>query len=219
MAQLVHNKRSRYIRITTNALQTYLLHNSPNATLTLVQQTSISLFQFISFLFLTPPLWYYALHFSRGQINWIHNSSICNFAHLYILNLIQVSSMQLKTSTTQVAQYDLYTAMHIEWHSVRRIMQNAQSCNTADSSIRQINQIQQSHQYGRKFNAIYEVAKYSWLVQNPYHNCYRKVQKGRHIPCRYCTLRNVHKSNNVHKSPANTMSLRNVHKFKEKPCI
>ena len=50
MAQHVHNKRSRYIRITTNALQTYLLHNSPNATLTLVQQTSISLFQ--SFLIL-----------------------------------------------------------------------------------------------------------------------------------------------------------------------
>ena len=152
MAQHVHNKRSRYIRITTNALQTYLLHNSPNATLTLVQQTSISLFQFISFLFLTPPLWYYALHFSRGQINWIHNSSICNFAHLYILNLIQVSSMQLKTSTTQVAQYDLYTAMHIEWHSVRRIMQNAQSCNTADSSIRQMHQYGRSTKYSRAIN-------------------------------------------------------------------
>ena len=56
MAQLVHNKCSRYIRITTNALQTYLLHNSPNATLTLVQQTSISLFQFISFFLNSSPL-------------------------------------------------------------------------------------------------------------------------------------------------------------------
>ena len=114
-----------------------------------LQSLSSNLFLFF---FLTPPLWYYALHFSRGQINWIHNSSICNFAHLYILNLIQVSSMQLKTSTTQVAQYDLYTAMHIEWHSVRRIMQNAQSCNTADSSIRQMHQYGRSTKYSRAIN-------------------------------------------------------------------
>jgi hypothetical protein len=40
-------------------------------------------------------------------------------------------------------------------------LQYGRLINTADASIRQINQIQQSHQYGRKFNAIYEVAKYS----------------------------------------------------------
>ena len=46
MAQLVHNTHACYLRITTNTLQTQFLLNAPNATLTLIQFTSILPFSF-----------------------------------------------------------------------------------------------------------------------------------------------------------------------------
>ena len=65
-------------------------------------------------------------------------------AHLYIHNLTQVSSHAVENihhtdSTTRPCTL----TTHIEWQSARRMMQNAQSCHTAESSIRQM------HQYGR----------------------------------------------------------------------
>ena len=93
MAQLVHNAPTRRALLENKQTKHYEPRNDLSTHRSMDQlKNSLSFFLIV----LNPPIWYYALSFSRGQIIWIHNLSICIFAHLCNTNPKQVASMHWK---------------------------------------------------------------------------------------------------------------------------
>ena len=99
MAQLVHNAPTRRALLENKQTK----HYEPRNDLSISTHRSMDqLIFFLSFLILPFDTTHFL--FSRGQIIWIHNPSICIFAHLCNTNPTQVASMHWKNkSTTQVA--------------------------------------------------------------------------------------------------------------------
>jgi hypothetical protein len=132
-------------------------------------------------------------------------------AHLYIHNLTQVSSHAVEnihhtdSTTRPVHDYAHRMAISQAHDAECSELPYGRIINTADASIRQIKAIYcRIIKYGRKINAIYEVAKYGELKQRPHHNCCRKAQTGRHIPCNTLPLRSGHKLKEKQKNSTQT---------------